>query len=67
MGKKQIDSSVFREYDIRGIIGTEILVDQVYDLTCAIAAFMFSHNKDLKAIAVGMDGRTHSAAIKDEV
>lgn len=67
MEKKLIDQSVFREYDIRGIIGTEIPVDQVYDLTCAIASYMKSCNKDLKTLTVGMDGRTHSQAIKEQV
>lgn len=67
MEKKRIDQTVFREYDIRGIIGTEIPIDEVYNLTCAIAAYLVSCNKDLKTVTVGMDGRTHSQAIKEQV
>ncbi len=58
---------IFREYDIRGKVGHELVVDDVYDLTRAIAYFMHTKNKDIKTIAVGMDGRTHSPVIKEHV
>ncbi len=58
---------IFREYDIRGVIDQELYIDQIYDLTRAIAYYFHQHNRSLKTIAVGMDGRIHSAAIKNEM
>ncbi len=58
---------IFREYDIRGIVGTQFPVDQVYALTKAIAVFFKQENPHLTTVAVGMDGRTHSPAIKEEM
>ncbi len=58
---------IFREYDIRGKVDQEFFIDQVYDLTRAIAAYFCQHNPEVKTIAVGMDGRTHSPAIKEEM
>ena len=57
---------VFREYDIRGIVGTELQVEQVYDVVCAIAYYCAQLNPALKKVAIGMDGRTHSPAIKEQ-
>ena len=59
--------SVFRKYDIRGIVGKEFELDQVYDLTRALAFYFVQQNPNVKTCAVGMDGRTHSPAIKQQV
>ncbi len=59
--------SIFREYDIRGKVDSELMIDEVYDLTRAIAYYFVKHDKDVKTVAVGMDGRTHSPAIRDQV
>ena len=58
---------VFREYDIRGKIGQELIIDEMYDLTRAIAYYFVSKNPAVQTVAIGMDGRLHSAAIKQEV
>lgn len=58
---------IFREYDIRGIVGTELLLDEVYDLAQAIAYYFKHHRSELTTIALGMDGRTHSPTIKNEI
>jgi phosphomannomutase/phosphoglucomutase len=58
---------IFRQYDIRGIIGTELSLENVYDLTRAIAAYFKQQNPNLQTIAVGADGRTSSPAIKESV
>ena len=58
-------NTIFREYDIRGIVGTEMPIDQVYDLGRAIVYYLKQHNPAFKTIAIGMDGRTHSPAFKD--
>ena len=58
---------IFREYDIRGKVGSELAIDQVYDLARAIAYYFVSKSSLVQHIAVGMDGREHSPAIKSEV
>ncbi len=64
---KQMKDTVFRQYDIRGIVGSELIIEEVYDLVCAIAYYFVQKNPACKAIAVGMDGRIHSPAIKQEM
>ncbi len=58
---------IFREYDIRGKVGTELLLEEVYNLGCAIAVFLIEKKQSLQTIAVGMDGRLHSPHIKKEL
>ena len=62
-----ISDSIFREYDIRGIVGQELPIEATYDLAHAMVAYFYQHNPSLRTIAVAMDGRTHSAAIKEQV
>lgn len=62
-----IKESVFREYDIRGEVGTEIPIEATYDLTRSILAYMVAQNPLIHTISVAMDGRTHSPAIKEHV
>ncbi len=57
---------IFRMYDIRGIVGEELFIDQVYDCARACALLMLTRDATIKTVAVGMDGRVHSPAIKDE-
>lgn len=57
---------IFRMYDIRGIVGEELFIDQVYDCARAFALYALQLYPDLTTVAVGMDGRIHSPAIKDE-
>lgn len=60
--------SVFRSYDIRGRVGTELVIEDVYDVVRSILAYCVeSKGKDVLTVAVGMDGRTHSPAIKEQV
>lgn len=66
-GKQRMKDTIFREYDIRGKVNDELIIDEVYDLARAIAFYFAQHKPDIKTIAVGMDGRTHSPAIKDEL
>jgi len=64
---ESMSDTVFREYDIRGKVRKELVVEQVYDLVREVAFYFFKKNPLLKKVAVGMDGRTHSPAIKKEV
>jgi phosphomannomutase/phosphoglucomutase len=58
---------IFREYDIRGIVGTELLISEVYALTCAIVAYFKTLQPHCTNVVIGMDGRTHSHDIKAEM
>jgi phosphomannomutase / phosphoglucomutase len=59
--------SIFRKYDIRGKVGSDLPINEVYKFSRALAHYLKNKNKNLSTIAVGMDGRTHSPAIKDEL
>ena len=59
--------SIFRQYDIRGKVGSELALDQVYDLGCAMATYFIQKNPLISNIAVGMDGRTHSPVIQEHL
>ena len=58
---------VFREYDIRGRVGDEFILESVYDLGRALAYYFIQKMPSIKKVAVGMDGRTHSSAIKTDL
>lgn len=60
-----MQKQLFRQYDIRGKIGTEIAVDDFYNLTHAILSFF--KQQGCTAIVVGMDGRVHSPAIFNQI
>lgn len=62
-----LKDTIFREYDIRGIVETELLVDEIYNLTCAMVCYFLQRNSECKKIVLGMDGRLHSDAIKKEM
>lgn len=64
----QHSSSIFREYDIRGKVDQELVVDQVYPLVRAIMAYAFDVlGGSLARVAIGMDGRSHSVIIANQV
>jgi phosphomannomutase/phosphoglucomutase len=62
-----INDSAFREYDIRGIVGQEIPIEATYDLASAIVVYFKQKQPKLSKIALAMDGRIHSQAIKENV
>jgi phosphomannomutase / phosphoglucomutase len=60
-------STIFREYDIRGIVNDELIISEVYNLARAIALYLVELKPLVKTIAVGMDGREHSAQLKEQL
>lgn len=58
---------IFRQYGIRGKVGLEIALEDVYSLGKAIAQYFKKYKKFVKKISIGMDGRTHSHAIKERL
>jgi len=59
--------NIFRQYDIRGIVGTELIVEHVYALTQVIATYLLKKHPGEKKIIVGRDGRLHSPAIHEQL
>jgi phosphomannomutase / phosphoglucomutase len=58
---------IFRTYDIRGIVDSELIINQSYRLGRAIAAYFIQRCPSMKTVVVGMDGRCHSESIKNEI
>ncbi len=58
---------IFRQYDIRGKVGSEMSVDETFAIAQAIAFYFIQKNPHMKTVAVGADGRTHSPEIKERV
>lgn len=59
--------SIFREYDIRGKVGSEFVIEQTYDLTRAIITYFLQKNPHINTIVIGMDGRISSPIIKQNM
>lgn len=62
-----MNDSIFREYDIRGKIGSEFIIDEVYDLTRSIVYYFKNEQPKVKTVVLGMDGRLSSPAIKQHM
>jgi len=60
-------SNIFREYDIRGIVGKEFTIEEMFDLTKSIISYLKQKDPTLSTITIGLDGRTHSPQIKQQV
>lgn len=58
-----IDPTIFREYDIRGIIGKELTPKSIQDLAKGFVAYFRLKNQ--KTILIGRDNRHSSLAIRD--
>jgi phosphomannomutase / phosphoglucomutase len=58
-----MNSQIFREYDIRAIVGKEIILEEVETMGKAIGTYLGQAGK--KQIALGRDGRLSSASFRD--
>lgn len=58
---------VFREYDIRGIVGTQLYIQDVRAFGRVCAAYFIHVDPAIKAIIIGRDGREHSYALFQEL
>jgi len=59
----ELNESIFREYDIRGIVETDLTDDAVKKIASAFATIYVRAGK--KQISIGMDGRPSSENIKN--
>jgi phosphomannomutase/phosphoglucomutase len=57
------DAAIFREYDIRGIVATQLQDDVVSRIASAIATLY--REKGIQRVVVGMDGRPSSPRLKE--
>lgn len=62
-----INERVFKKYDIRGEVEKDLKIEETYALSLAIAFYLKQQKPDIKDIAIGMDGRIHSPAIKKQI
>ena len=61
----ELKQSIFREYDIRGIVAEELGPEVVERIATAFAALFVREKK--KRIVIGMDGRPSSPEIRDQI
>ncbi|MDK2930346.1 MAG: phosphomannomutase / phosphoglucomutase [Bacillota bacterium] len=61
----QVPDHVFREYDIRGVVGRELSTPFVYWLGRALGTFYRRHG--VGSVSLGWDARLSSPAFKDEM
>ena len=64
---KNINQSVFKAYDIRGIYPEELNEEFAYNLGKGYAVFILRKNPKAKNIVVGRDMRLSSPALKEEL
>lgn len=65
-GIKMLNSRIFREYDIRGIYGTDLTDEAAFIIGRAFAAYLRNNiNKKNINISVGRDVRLSSRSLKD--
>ena len=59
-----ISQTIFRQYDVRGIVGTDLTDEVAYGLGRGYAAYLDAHG--IKgAVAVGRDNRPSGDALRD--
>ncbi len=60
-------SSIFRKYDIRGIVDQDIRSGEWYVLGQAIACYLLGKSSYLEHLVIARDGRNHSKSIHQEI
>jgi phosphomannomutase/phosphoglucomutase len=67
MSSFTIPDNIFRQYDIRGIVGEDLTIQVAEGIGRALAAYLFKEFPDKKRmkISIGRDVRTSSADLRD--
>ncbi|MFC1591673.1 cupin domain-containing protein [Thermodesulfobacteriota bacterium] len=60
-----MNEHIFREYDIRGVVGTDLTPEAVQDLGRAIGTYLVRHG--VRAMTVGRDCRLSSESLRDSL
>ena len=63
-GAASIAAGIFRQYDIRGVVGKDLTIEAALQIGRAYAAFLTSRGKE-GAISVGRDNRPSGDALRD--
>jgi phosphomannomutase / phosphoglucomutase len=61
-----IAAGIFRQYDIRGVVGDDLTVDAAHAIGRAFAAFL-AHRGVKRPVAVGRDNRPSGQALRDSL
>jgi len=61
-----IAAGIFRQYDIRGVVGDDLTVDAAHAIGRAFAAFL-AHHGVTRPVAVGRDNRPSGRALRDSL
>ncbi|MBA2684994.1 MAG: phosphomannomutase/phosphoglucomutase [Gemmatimonadaceae bacterium] len=59
-----LSREIFRQYDVRGIVGRDLTADTAYVLGCAYAAYLKGRNVT-GSVAVGRDNRPSGGELRD--
>lgn len=62
-----MNNAIFREYDIRGVIGKDLHIEETYDLGRAIITFLRRKHPEASTLVIGHDARSHSLPILENV
>lgn len=62
-----MNQSIFRKYDIRGVVGKDFAAKDVKKIVRGIASHLLSLTPPLDTMVVGMDGRVSSPKIQEAV
>jgi phosphomannomutase/phosphoglucomutase len=62
-----VNNSIFREYDIRGVIGRDLHIDETYELGMAIITYLRNKHPNETTLVIGHDARSHSIPIQENV
>ena len=62
-----VHDSIFRDYDIRGNVGSELILENIYALGCAIASYFLVSRSTVKTVVLGWDDGEHSLCIAQEL
>src|SRR5689334_14550351 len=59
-------AGIFRQYDIRGVVGEDLTVDTAFAIGCAFAVHL-ARNNVAGAVAVGRDNRPSGTDLRDSL
>jgi phosphomannomutase/phosphoglucomutase len=62
-----LNEKIFREYDIRGVVGKDLSEDFAFSLGKAFGAFLKKVNADAKSVSVGRDARVSSESLAADI
>ena len=60
-----LSAGIFRQYDIRGIVGKDLTPDVARAVGRAYATYLTEHSKKRGAVAVGRDNRPSGSSLRD--